>query len=125
MTTRRGFTLPEVLVALTILGGALLASAVFAQRFALSARVAGSRSEAGALVAERLEEVRAAPRYDSLPAFAATEVGIARGLTRVTTVRRVIAPRPDTADYTLVTVQVFGAGVRDTLRNTIALARWP
>ena len=64
MVARRGMTLVEVLVALTILSVVMLGLGKFTTNFARTVSESGIKSTAGDLVADRLEVVKSGSRYD-------------------------------------------------------------
>lgn len=124
MRRRRGFTLVEVIVAMTLLTAGLIALIGMTGRFAR----AGGRSRASLtateLAVERLEQARNTPGYAALDTMAGTETTPAglSGYRRVTTVRRVGGQAPtDSVDYRLVTVVVRVAATRDSVQKTLAI----
>ena len=119
---RAGFTLVEVIVAITILAGALLAIGGFVARFSHGVGISQARATATQLATERLETARAARTYASLDTLARTENPPAgyTGFTRVTAVTRIGGTSADTMDYRIVTVTVTGGGIpRPVAKTTI------
>jgi prepilin-type N-terminal cleavage/methylation domain-containing protein len=112
---RAGFTLIEVLVAMALLGFAVLgAQAVVTDRLARNVGNVDQRSVARQLVEDRLQQVQTEPRYNDLIAlFNRTEPSPpgAPGFMRRTTVDR-------RSDYTVVTVRVFTPQRTDTVSGT-------
>lgn len=122
---RRGLSLVEVIVALSILGGVLLALGMFSARLAQATSTGRIRITAAQLAADRIETVKTAPRYsviDSL--YVATESSISGfpGYSRRTWVQRVGGAVTDTIDYKIVTVQVTHAQMTGNVRKTTIIA---
>jgi prepilin-type N-terminal cleavage/methylation domain-containing protein len=123
---RRGFSLVEVIVALSILGGVLLALGLFSARLSQATSTGRIRVTAAQLAADRLETVKTAPRYSAIESlYVATENSISGfpGYTRRTWVQRVGGAVTDTIDYKIITVQVANAQLRgNTVRKTTVIA---
>ena len=124
---RRGFTLVEVVVALALLTGALLALSMFIARMAHSTTTARLLSTATELAADRLELVKSAIRYAAIDSmYAATEPSIPgadyAGFTRTTVIQHVGGSATDSVDYRIVTVTVSHAALALPLRKTTAIA---
>lgn len=106
---RPGMSLVELMVALAILGGALMALAMFSARFAHAASLARLQSTAVALTVDRIETVKASPTYAGMDSYATTETSISGypGFQRQT---RVVhtggVPTDSIDDYRVVTVTV-------------------
>src|SRR6185503_17809266 len=101
-TPRRGLTLVEVIVALSILGGVLLALGMFSARLSQATGSSRIRITASQLAADRLEVVKSAPRYTAIESlYVATEGTISGypGYQRRTWVQRVGGALTDTIDY--------------------------
>jgi prepilin-type N-terminal cleavage/methylation domain-containing protein len=128
MKARRGLSLVEVIVALAILGGVLLALGMFSARLAQATSTARVRVTAAQLVAERLEQVKSAPRYAAIESlYVATESNVASPdsvgrYSRRTWVTRVGGAFTDTIDYKIVTVQVSEANQKGNVRKTTVIA---
>lgn len=117
MSDRAGFTLMEVLVAMVLLGFALLGvQAAITDRFMRDVGHEDHRATALQLAADRLTEIQSDPQYtnlqsrydgaeDSVPGFPlyqrSTDVRAATGHT-VVTVRVVTPTLSDTVDQTVV-----------------------
>lgn len=124
LRARRGMTLVEVLIALTILSGALLALATFSGRFTRANTDARLRTTAEQLATERLEAVRWSGTYVAVDSFVRTEnpvVGYA-GYRRQTWVARTGGALGDTLDYKTVTVSVTAPALRAPVRKTTVIA---
>jgi prepilin-type N-terminal cleavage/methylation domain-containing protein len=124
---RRGLTLVEVIVALAILGGVLIALGMFAVRLSQSTTSSRIRVQAAQLAADRLEAVKGAPRYTAIESlFVATETSVPGnpGFRRQTWVTRVGGSFADTIDYKIVTVQVSNSQLASTatVRKTTTIA---
>jgi prepilin-type N-terminal cleavage/methylation domain-containing protein len=122
---RSGLSLVEVIVALAILGGVMLALGMFSARFSQAASISRLRIAAAQLAAERLEQVKTAPRYSVIESlYVATESSIPgnAGFNRRTWVTRVGGAVTDTIDYKIITVQVAHAQLAGTVRKTTVIA---
>lgn len=118
MTNRAGFTLIEVLVAMVLLGFALLGvQAAITDRFVRDVGHEDYRATALQLAADRLAEVQSDPRYanlagrydgaeDSIPGFPRYQ--------RSTDVRTATG-------HTIVTVRVVTPTLADTVSQTVAV----
>ncbi len=128
-------TIIEVLFAVVILSGVMLALSRFGQAFTRATREAATLGIASDLATARLEVIRAYPVYDSLAlVFPATESGATAypsmagftGFTRTTTVS---AERTETASsrtiraYRTVTVSVSHATLRTPVQKSIDITR--
>jgi prepilin-type N-terminal cleavage/methylation domain-containing protein len=106
---RKGMTLIEVIVAMTLLAGALLSMGAFIARYAKIAGTMAIRSEANELVADRLESVKGAVRYATMETvYGGTEASIPYhpGFARQTLVTHTGGLPPSLYDYKTVTVIV-------------------
>lgn len=125
---RRGLSLVEVIVALAILGGVLIALAMFSARLAQSTSAARFRIAAAQLAADRIEYAKGAPRYTAIESLTvATEANVAssdsiRGFTRRTWVQHVGGLVTDTIDYKTVTVQVTHPQMSGNIRKSTVIA---
>ncbi len=130
MTDRRGFTLVETMVALVILTIVVVGLARFMGTFLHAESTSGTRLVATSVAAERLEMVRADPRYSTLGALYG--VGVAADTTgfpgypmmrRRTTIVRDQTGAP-ARDFTTVTVRVTHPSMpKDTVSLTATVAR--
>jgi prepilin-type N-terminal cleavage/methylation domain-containing protein len=125
---RRGLSLPEVIVALVILGSVLIALGMFSARMAQSTSSARFRVAEAQLAADRLEYAKGAPRYTAIETLTvATEANVTsadgiRGFTRQTWVQHVGGAFTDTIDYKTVTVQVTHPQLAGSVRKTTVIA---
>jgi prepilin-type N-terminal cleavage/methylation domain-containing protein len=124
--TRRGFTIVEVLVAVTILAGVILGMSEFTRRFTRATTDASAVGLASDVATAQLETVKAWRTYGTLVATY-HDVSLVypsespyRGLTR-----RTLAVRTGptaTADHVTVTVIVSGPGLETPVRRTTIIA---
>jgi prepilin-type N-terminal cleavage/methylation domain-containing protein len=122
---RRGLTLVEVIVSLSLLGGVILGLAMFSARLSQATSAARMRITAAQLAADRMEAVKGAPRYSAIDSFfVATEASVAGypGYARRTWVTRVGGLVTDTIDYKIVTVQVSNTQMSSNVRKTTVIA---
>jgi prepilin-type N-terminal cleavage/methylation domain-containing protein len=121
----RGMTLVEVIVALVLMAGVLLAMGRFSGALAHTTGTARVTATATQLVADRLEQVKSAPRYTAIESlYVATEnsIGGFTGYTRQTTVKRVGGTATDSIDYKIVTVQVSNGALPKPVRKSTVIA---
>ena len=123
---RGGMTLVEVIVALVILAGAMIALARFIGTFSRTVNDSAVKAEATQLAAERLEVVKAIQRYADVEAAAITETDIVghRNFTRRTVVRRVGGAASDDEDYKIVTVIVSAPALRTPVKRTTVISEF-
>ncbi len=124
---RAGFTLVEVVVAMLILGSALLGMALFVSGMAHSATDSRLIGTANELAADRIETIKTSTSYATLGAdFQGTETSIPggdyAGFTRRTIIKHVGGSPTDSVDYTVVTVLVSDPAISDTVRKTTVIA---
>ncbi len=123
---RRGVTLVEVMVALTILTGVLLGMGTFAVNFTRAVSRSDARVVAVQLASQRISEIRSQPNYSTLEAtYNGTEPTLAGfpGYARRTTIVRTGGPRPTFPnDFKTVTVEVTAPGFTTPIRKTIIVA---
>ena len=107
---RQGFTLIEILVAVTILAGVVLTMAMSTTSSARNVATSGVRSRAQAMVDQQIARARTWPTYATLNQLSAAKYNVAQaGLTSATSVSR------DTLlnkNLTTVTVTVTGSNTR-------------
>ncbi len=108
--TRQGFTLIEVLVAITILAGVVLTMAMSTTSSARSVATSGVRSRAQALVDQQIARARMWPTYSTLSQLSEARFNNAQtGLTLATAVTRDTTQRKS---ITTITVTVTGTNAR-------------
>lgn len=127
-------TIIEVLFAIVILSGVMLALSRFGQAFTRATRDASVLGIASDLATSRLEVIRAYPFYDSLAAFAVTEAGPSaypsmegyEGYSRVTTVsaaRQTKVGTRVTSEYKTVTVTVTAPALASMVTKSVDIAK--
>lgn len=123
---RRGFTLVEVLIAVTILGGVILGMTEFTRRFTRASADAAVVGRASDIATAQLETVKAWRTYGTLVAtyhntsLTYPAASPYRGLTR-----RTLAVRTGptaTTDHVTVTVVVTGPGLDAPVRRSTIIA---
>jgi prepilin-type N-terminal cleavage/methylation domain-containing protein len=124
MNNKSGFTLIEVILALTILLVVMMMLATTTGKTVHIATTSANQGAAIQLAIDRVEQVRADPRYDALDtAYTATETTFPTlsGFTRVTSIVRTGGlGQPN--DYKKITVRVTGPGVSPAVVRTVTVA---
>lgn len=122
MRLRPGFTIIEIVVALTLLVVVLLALMTLTGRTMHVAVLSDREQAALQLVTDRTDQVMTDPRYAQLDSiYAGTDSALAtlQGLIRTTVVTHV----SDTInDYKKVTVTVSGLGLTNPVSRTVTVA---
>ena len=124
---KHGFTLIEMMVAISILSTAILGMGASAGYMLRAASDAGARAEALQAVEGRISQVVMDPRYEALDSlYAGTETGLPGldGFHRVTTITHVytaVGSPPDFTyiDYKEVLVSVSGPGLEQPFSRTM------
>jgi prepilin-type N-terminal cleavage/methylation domain-containing protein len=122
---RKGMTLIEVMMALTILAGAMLSIAAYMTKFSKSISSSDVKATANEIAADQIENVKGAPRYgaiDSLYAGTTAMTGSYTGYTRKTLVTRTGGGPADFYDYKTVTVIVTNARLSSPVKKTDIIA---
>lgn len=124
--SRGGMTLAEIIVALTILCGAMLGLGVFGVRFTHNVTEVRQRSTALDLATDRLEEVKVAANYVAVDTYAGTETAPngQSGFSRRTIVTRVGGSAKDVVDYKIVTVEITAPAITVPVRKTTIIANY-
>jgi prepilin-type N-terminal cleavage/methylation domain-containing protein len=119
---RGGFSMVEVLIALSVLSGIVLMMAPTAAKFPSAVANSQRRVQAAAVAEAQIALIRVYPQYDSLtPRFNGAAAGVPfPGWTRTTSVVRNGAGT--TADLTRVTVTVTGPGLPVPIKRTATVA---
>lgn len=124
MGSRRGFTLIEVILALTILLVVLMLMATSTGRAVHTAATSSAQAAAQELAMDRIESIRADPRYDVIDTlYAKTETSFPTlpGYTRTTRIVRV-GGIGQANDYKRITVTVTGPGLTVPLARSTTVA---
>lgn len=122
---RRGMTLVEVLIAIVLLAGVLLAMGRFSGSLARTTGTARITATATQLVADRLETVKSSPRYTAVESlYVAIESNVAGfpGYSRQTSVTRIGGQPTDSIDYKIVTVEVSNGSLPKSVRKSTIIA---
>lgn len=124
MSSRRGFTLIEVILALTILLVVLMLLATSTGRTVHTAATASAQASAQELAMDRIESIRADPRYDALDTlYTGTETSFPTlpGYTRTTRIVHV-GGLGQANDYKAITVSVTGPGLTAPVARSTTVA---
>lgn len=127
VSRRQGFSLVEVIVALTLLTGVLLGFASFAVRLAHTNRDIANISLASDLAVARLEQVKGNRVYATLvTTFNNQTETWASSSPNVGFTRQTFATRTNNVnnDYTTVTVIVSGRNLTPAIRRTTSIAAY-
>lgn len=122
---RDGFTMVEVIVALVILGVAVLGLSASASSLATRAAEAELRARALYTVQDRLAEVQLDSRYamlDSLYEETETDALGMSGFTLTTSVDHVVQTNPTPLDYKIVSVVIDGPVLGGAISRQIVVA---
>lgn len=120
---RRGISLLEVMVALTILGTSLIGMAEYGRRFARTNANASMLNSALDLASARVERVKAERNYTSMDTLARTETTISgyANFKRVTSITQTLTSQ---YAYKTVTVTVTHPAMPGAVKKTTAIARF-
>lgn len=122
MKSRNGFTITEVVIALTILLTVIVSLTTLTAKTVHVTATSDREQAAIQLVTDRTDQVRADPDYGSIETtYAGTETSFATlpGFQRVTAVLHVTA---SSNDYKKITVTVTGPGLSSPVARTIVVA---
>jgi prepilin-type N-terminal cleavage/methylation domain-containing protein len=123
---RKGMTLVEVIVAMLILTGVILALGAFTARYAQASGQVHLVIAANEIAATRLDAVRTQPSYTAIDSLGkATPDMVPSGATkfaRRTQVARVGGAVTDSVDYKIVTVTVTHPSMKTVVSKTTAVA---
>ena len=126
---RRGFSLVEAMIALTMLVIIVLTFGRFMAMFQQTTTRATALTVAASVAKDRIELIRGDPRYTTLIALYGTGAGAdTTSFPGYTTMRRLTTMVRDQSgtparDRTTVTVRVTWPGMRDTVRLSTVRAR--
>ncbi|MCC6931264.1 MAG: prepilin-type N-terminal cleavage/methylation domain-containing protein [Gemmatimonadaceae bacterium] len=120
---RRGISLLEVMVALTILGTSLIGMAEYGRRYARSNANSMLLNNALDLASARVERVKAERNYTSMDSLATTENTISGypNYRRVTTIVQTLSAQ---YAYKTVTVTITHPAMPTPVKKTTAIARF-
>ena len=121
-SARRGMTLIEVMIALSIITSAMLGLGAFLPNFLHVSAQGTILSAASDLAVTRIETIKTWPTYATLETtYDATETSLTncRGCTRVTLILHTTST---TADYKTVTVTVSGPNITTPVAKTTVIA---
>jgi prepilin-type N-terminal cleavage/methylation domain-containing protein len=123
LRSRRGLSLLEVVVSLTILGTSLLGMAEYGRRFATTNQKSGLQNTALDLATDRVERVKSERNYTTMDTLAGTHSVTVNGVTftRQTIIQRTLTSQ---VDYKTVTVTVQRSTMTLPIRKTTAIARF-
>lgn len=127
VTARSGLSLLEVMVALTILGTALIGMAEYGRRFAKTNAGSMTLNSALDIATDRIERVKAERNYATMDTLVGTHsITVNTNGVNVTYTRTTAIVRTQTAqvDYKTVTVQVTRPTMAVPVRKTTAIARF-
>lgn len=120
-------TLVEVMIAITILATAMLALAAFMAKFAHTVATADVKNTANELASQRIEEIKAAPRYAMIDSEYPGTVALATpyaGYTRQTLVTHTGGGSSDLYDYKTVTVIVRNPRLTPPIKRSTIIAAY-
>jgi len=120
---RRGISLLEVMVALTILGTALLGMAEYGRRYARANANSCMLNNALDLASARVERVKAERNYTSMDTLAVTETVVA-GYPNYKRVTAIVQTLNAQYNYKTVTVTVTHPSMANPVKKTSAVARF-
>jgi prepilin-type N-terminal cleavage/methylation domain-containing protein len=126
---RRGMTIIEVMFAIVILSGVMLALSRFGQGFARANRNAANLAIASDLASARLEAIKAHGNYGALDTlFDGSETSASlnanpsmSGYTGFTRVTKAVRTANDSLDYVTVTVTVTASVLSAPMRKSVVI----
>ena len=124
MRARRGMTLIETMVAITILATALIGLGDFMGHFAHATKVASLQQRALDLASDRIDSVKHVSNYASIDSMAGTQMVSADSAmySLQTLVDHVGGGPTDTVDYRVITVDVTIPTVQTPVRKTTIIS---
>lgn len=120
---RRGISILEVVIALSILGTSLIGMAEYGRRYARSNANSTTLNNSLDLASARVERVKAERNYTSMDTLAATETSIP-GYANYTRVTKITRTNNSQYDYKTVTVTVTHPAMTGSVKKTTAVARF-
>lgn len=122
MSTRRGMTLIEVMIAIVILTGALLGMGRFVTTFSRTSSEGSLSSTASDLVLDRLEQVKAYGVYANIATTFATVEAVIPGYPGFSRQTQVLRTNTASTDYTAVTVTVTNPSMAKPVKKSTLIA---
>lgn len=120
---RRGMTILEVVVALSILAVSLIGMSEYGRRYTRTNASSTVMNQAIDLASARVERVKAERNYVSMDTLGVTETVIA-GYPKFKRVTTIVQTLTSTMDYKTVTVKVTHSSLPVTVKKTTAIARF-
>ena len=127
MRPRRGMTLVEVMIALTILATAMLALAAFMAKLAHATAIADVKNTANEIAASRIEEIKTAPRYSMIDSTFPGNIALGppyTGYSRQTIISHKGGGPSDLDDYKTVTVIVRNPRLGKPVKRSTIIAAY-
>lgn len=126
LPARPGMTLIEVMVALVILSGSLIAMGNFMGKFAHAQRRAGMHADAVDLASDVMDSVQHDSSYAAIPADFQKTATIARdgaSFTRTTVVKQIGGAVTSNVNYLIITTTVINSQLKpaDTVKKSIVI----
>jgi prepilin-type N-terminal cleavage/methylation domain-containing protein len=124
-SARKGMSLIEVMIAITILATAMLGIAGFMGKFARIVAVSDVKNTANELASQRIEEIKNAPRYSAIDTLYPGTVSLIApyvGYTRKTLVTHTGGGAADLYDYKTVTVTVSNNRLSTPIKRSTIIA---
>ncbi len=120
---RRGISVLETVVALSILAVSLIGMSEYGRRFSRTNAGTSVMNKAIDLASARVERVKAERNYTSMDTLAVTETNISGypGFTRTTYIQLVAS---SSTNYKIVTVKVTHSALTTPVKKTTAVARF-
>jgi prepilin-type N-terminal cleavage/methylation domain-containing protein len=118
---RRGMTILEVVVALSILTVSLIGTAEYGRRYTRSNTNSQVLNQAIDLATARIERVKAERNYTSMDTLGVTETVIV-GYPKFTRVTTIVQTLTGALDYKTVTVKVIHSSLPAVVKKTTAVA---
>lgn len=120
---RRGMSVLEVVVALSILAVSLIGMSEYGRRYSKTNASTSVMNKAIDLASARVERVKAERNYSSMDTLATVETSIAGypGFTRTTYIVQTVSSQ---VDYKTVTVKVTHGALTTPVKKTTAVARF-
>ena len=119
---RRGLSLLEVMVALTILGTSLIGMAEYQRRYSRSNANSSMLNKAIDLATQRLERVKAERTYSSIDTLAVTENNLGTYYPSFVRTTAVTLVASSAVNYKIITVTVTHPSMSTAVKKTTAIA---